>query len=359
MVTGLKVSFLWTRTFFQLFDNTVSENSQFRFFTRPSEYKEKIKFLYTDNSELTLPWQLTGHNNRTNWFWRYYLNDIDPVSAPHDTVANRCYPLYVPVRKSLTKAITVNWPESFSFQNTGSFEGFFYRHGIAFLCTFTLHGCPDIKDAVQQAMSLRHDAMFSIPTSGNAVSLTKVSDYCRNLQGEEVEIVTDWFDEEPFSLVTIVDGDSRQIVSQGDEMHRVLEAFTSWDLEWQTRAMPTLEDHAISIKNKHREDIMYGHDDSRVIWIPRLFVPDDNYALLWYCRNLLMASMQVKSFRDFLVRAEESHRINNTTRLGGYAREIGAILRRMEQGLKTYRTMSVSRQIKNDPQLQNVLSILT
>jgi len=359
MTTSLKVSFIWTRTFFQLFDNSCIQNSPYDFFVKPSAYKDKIKSLYTDESSLTLPWKLTGKNNLTNWFWKYYLNDIDPLSAPHETIANRCYPLYVPVRKSLTKQITVNWPSSGGSQNRGSFEGFFYRHGVAVVCTFSVHGCTSLKDAVEQGMSLRHDPLFSIPSTTSNVALTTVGDFCRNLLSEEIKVVTDWFDEEPFSLVTVVEGELNQEAQQGDSIQRALEALACWDKTWEKRELPVLSDHTISMKNNHAADIMYGHANSRVLWIPRLFIPGNNYALFWYSRNLLMATMQVKSFRDFLVRAADADRIKPGDRLGGYARQIGEIIRNMEKGLKTYRTLSAYRQIQDDKKLQAVLSAIS
>jgi len=357
MSTSLKVSFLWTRTFFELFDNSTAASSPFSFFFRPSDYKGKIKSLYTGKSSLTLPWKLTDHTNRTNWFWKYYLNDINPLTSPHDTVANRCFPLCVPVRKSLTRLIAVDSPPAFGMHDRASFEGFFYRHGIACVCTFTIHDCSSLDEAVLKAMCLRHEPLFSIPGRKNKVSLTTVGDYCRNLLCQEVGMVNDWFDEDPFSLVTVVEGEGNQTVRQGCNIHRALEALASWDRSWRQRPLPVLSAHTISIKNNHMSDIMYGHANSRVLWIPRLFAPGNNYALVWYCRNLLMASMQVKSFRDFLVRADNLQRINSATRIGGYAREVKAILRNMEKGLKTYRTMSVCKQINNDAQLQRILSV--
>jgi len=358
MTTSLKVSFIWTRTFFRFFDNFCVPNSLYDFFIKPSDYKKKIKSLYTDESSLTLPWKLTDKNNRTNRFWMYYLNGINPLSAPHDTIARRCYPLYVPVRKSLTKQITVNWPPSVSSQNRGSFEGFFYRHGVAVVCTFSIHDCTSLIDAVEQGMSLRYDPLFSMPSTKNNVALTTVGDFCRTLLSEEIKVVTDWFDEEPFSLVTFFEGEPNQETQQGDSIQRALEALACWDKAWQQRELPALNDHMIAIKNNQASDIMYGHANSRVLWIPRLFMPGKNYTLFWYSRNLLMATMQVKSFRDFLVRAENTNLIKRGTRLGNYARQIGEIIRNMEKGLKTYRTLSVYRQINNDRMLQKVLSNL-
>jgi len=353
MTTSLKVSFIWTRTFFELFDDSKSPQSPFSYFTKPSEYKAKIRSLYSCNADLTLPWRLNVHPEKTNSFWKCYLDDMNPLSAAPDVIATRCFPLHVPVRKSLTKMVTVNLPQTISLQNRVSFEGFFYRHGVSVVCTFSLHDCPSLADAVDQAMSFRHTPLFSIPSNKNPVTLNPVGEYCLNLLTQDIAVVTEWHDEEIFSLVTIIQGESDQMLQQGDNIHRVLEALASWNRNWKQMSLPDLNEHVLPIKIREPGDVMYGHSNSRVLWIPRLF---NTYALEWYSRNLLIASMQVKSHRDFIVRADNNNLIKPGTRLWDYAKRSEAIIRNMEKGLKTYRTLSVSSQIKADPQLQSALS---
>jgi hypothetical protein len=101
---------------------------------------------------------------------------------------------------------------------------------------------------------------------------------------------------------------------------------------------------------------------SRVLWSPRLFVPvaqgQKNYALRWYYRNLVMASMHARSLSAFLVNTSQQNQINES--LARYARIAQTILMNLQNpdGKSTYRTRSLKVQIENDRELQTSLTQL-
>lgn len=357
MIRKLRVSFIWTRTILDMFRETCTASNPLDLFLRPTGYKDFMISLYKKRHPwLTHPWQLQDSRNKTNWFWKYYLNDCNPLSAPHDMIAKRAFPRHVPFRTSIGKDIDIQWPETFSQANRFALEGYFFRHGVALVSTFSLHDCSSLEEAVEQVMDLRYKALYSLPStgSGKRVSLSRICQYGLDTMCQKMQTLNDWFDEEPFLLVGVLEGDDQEkqrMVQEGNNTHRAFEALASLDRGWKKRLLPSLIDNTISIKNSQPGDILYGHQNSRVLWIPRLFSDQARYSLVWYYRNLLMASMMVKSFRDFLVRAN-SVSLQGIPRVYGYARTVTPILRKMRDGCNTYCTKSVYRQISTDTPLQ-------
>ncbi|NTW83684.1 MAG: hypothetical protein HGB36_10015 [Chlorobiaceae bacterium] len=106
--------------------------------------------------------------------------------------------------------------------------------------------------------------------------------------------------------------------------------------------------------------MLYGTELSRVLWFPRMFSNLDqkkrDYSLLWYYRNLLIATMQVMSLSNFLVRTQDYQNIDSNTSLINYSKDVATILREFEEGSeKTYRSKSLERQLQDNQQLQKVL----
>ena len=136
---------------------------------------------------------------------------------------------------------------------------------------------------------------------------------------------------------------------------------STFDRHWQSiDPLPDLYSYKISVKGKHSNDFLYGDELNRVLWFPRMFTTmrqtEKDYTLRWYYRNLLIASMQVNSLSDFLVRAYNYHSIQSNTTLRNYAIGVASILRQLEQGSgKTYRSMSINKLIQENKQLQQAL----
>jgi len=365
-IDQLNVSFIWTRTFFQLFDAAVIDRVPFNFFVWPGDYKRKFVELSSGTSQLTYPWE--KKRAETNWFWRYYLKK-DPCHTGVSDLRDDCFDKLIPFRKSLKLDVTAPQINSSNPAKGISFEGFFYRHGVALVCTVRLRNCENIEEAVNRALEVRFKSVFSLRTQSGEVqlcSLTAISAQCLDMLCQEAINCVDGYPDNPFSVAAVAIGDQEyegRVVQQGDEIHKAIEALAGWDSSWENNnRRPDLSAHVIPIKTPQSEDVLYGHENSRVLWSPRLFVPvaqgQKNYALRWYYRNLVMASMHARSLSAFLVNTSQQNQINES--LARYARIAQTILMNLQNpdGKSTYRTRSLKVQIENDRELQTALAQL-
>ena len=366
-IDQLNVSFIWTRTFFHLFDDAVTEKVPFGFFARRTAYTKKFVELFPGTSRLTCPWE--KKTAETNWFWKYYLGNVDPLRTDPSTLSGNCLNNLIPFRESLKLDLTVPWSSDSNPARGISFEGFFYRHGVALVCTLRLRDCQNIEEAVNRALEARYQPVFSLRTLTGEVkpyALTALSEQCLDALCQEAINCTDGYTDQLFSVAAVASGDKEyegRVVQQGDEIHRALEALASWDSSWKTMTLPELTENVISIKKQQPGDVLYGHENSRVLWSPRLFIPVSegrkNYALRWYYRNLVMASMHARSLSAFLVNTNKQSAING--RLKGHAKIARDILLNLQNpvGKSTYRTRSLNVQIENDRELQTALTQLS
>lgn len=365
-IDQLNVSFIWTRTFFQLFDDAVTETVPFGFFAQRTAYTKKFVELFPGTSQLTCPWE--KKTAETNWFWKYYLGNVDPLRTDPSSLSCDCLNNLIPFRKSLKLDVTVPWSNDSNPARGISFEGFFYRHGVALVCTLRLRNCQNIEEAVDRALEARYHPVFSLHTQNGEVkpySMTALSENCLDALCQEAINCVDGYTDNPFSVAAVASGNKDyegRVVQQGDEIHKALEALASWDSSWKTMTLPELTGNIISIKKQQPEDVLYGHENSRVLWSPRLFVPvaegRKNYALRWYYRNLVMASMHARSLSAFLVNTNKQVAING--RLKSHAKIARDILLKLQNpdGKSTYRTKSLKVQIENDRELQTALTQL-
>lgn len=362
-VKKLKVSFIWTKTFFQLFDKPLPSGAAFPFPVTAPDYRNTVISLSSQKSSWTNPWTIDEKKTKMcNWFWKYYFNGIDPVSSNPATTANHAYRCRVPFRKSLNNSISFAWPKSSNSRNSISFEGYLYRHGVTLIATAYIFYCSTPEEAIELAFSIRYDSCYSIESekrkSLTAVSMHLLESLCKDVG------VTVSYDAQPFAIVALdmdPSNNTNQAVAQNDDVHRILHALASFDRQWKTIAvLPDLGKHKIPVKNEHSDDMLYGTELSRVLWFPRMFSNLNqnkrDYSLLWYYRNLLIATMQVMSLSNFLVRAQDDFNIQTNTSLTNYSKDVATILREFEMGSeKTYRSRSLERQIHDNKQLQNVL----
>ncbi len=362
----MNVSFIWNRTFFHLFDDAVTEKVPFGFFARRTAYTKKFLELSSGTSPLTYPWE--KKTAETNWFWKYYLSNVDPLHTDPSTLSGDCLNNLIPFRKSLKLDVTMPWSTDSNPAKGISFEGFFYRHGVSLVCTLRLRDCQNIEEAVDRALDARYQSIFSLRSQNGEVrpySLRALSDQCLDALCQEAINCTDGYTDQLFSVAAVASGDKEyegRVVQQADEIHKALEALASWDPSWKTMTLPDLTQNVISIKKQQPGDVLYGHENSRVLWSPRLFVPvaegRKNYALRWYYRNLVMASMHARSLSAFLVNTHKQSAING--RLKGHAKIARDILLKLQNpvGKSTYRTRSLKVQIENDCDLQTALKEL-
>jgi|GEM_PF-3061771 len=364
-IDQLNISFIWTRTFFHLFNETTASSAPFGFFAGYSDYRNKFAELSSGTSQLTLPWG--DKTAKTNWFWKYYLG-TDPHRTEPLKFANLGWNNLVPFRKSMKRDVMLPWSDPSGNDSEVSLEGFFYRHGVVLVCTLRLRKCENLDDAVNKALEARYQSVFTIRStsgSGQTCTLTALCEDCLDELCMDAVQSREGNDDQPFSISAVVSGDSGYqgtTVSQGSPIHKALDGITSWDSSWQTMVLPELSANVIPIKKQQSGDVLYGHEKSRALWVPRLFVQDatkqKNYALGWYYRNLVMASVQARSLSAFLVNTNQQTSLNG--RLKDHARIARDILLKLQNsvGKSTYRTRSLKVQIENDSDLQTALKEL-
>ena len=330
-------------------------------------YTKKFLELSSGTSPLTYPWE--KKTAETNWFWKYYLSNVDPLRTDPSTLSGDCLNSLIPFRKSLKLDVTLPWSSDSHLAKGISFEGFFYRHGVALVCTLRLRDCQNIEEAVDRALEARYQSVFSLRSQNGEVmpySLRALSEQCLDALCQEAINCTNGYTDQLFSVAAVASGDREyegRVVQQGDDIHQALEALASWNPSWKkTLVLPDLTQNVILIKQQQPGDVLYGHENSRVLWSPRLFVPvaegRKNYALRWYYRNLVMASMHARSLSAFLVNTNKQSAING--RLKGYAKIARDILLKLQNPVdkSTYRTRSLKVLIENDRDLQTALKEL-
>lgn len=360
-IKRFSLSFIWTRTFFNFLQSDSEEelnNLPFNFFIKLSSYKEKYRTLKQkgfDDNGLSLPWKKT----HVNWFWEYYFEGRDPW----DVSPNLAWERYmIPFRKPVPVKIS---SPILKPQGSVSIEGFFYRHGIALVITVRLFDSPSLTALLNKAFQVRRSKIFELTNgelSPGKYSLTSLANklldsFCSLALGAKGSKGRS-FPGEPFSVSTVIQGDEyyRDIpVDHGGDIHKVLEGLTNWNRNWQRANPPKLEDKKIPIQNDYDNHCLYADKQGRVVWFPWLFTPSssDNskqYALGWYKRNLVLASLQVASIGAFVKYTAGLKK--NGTDINTYHRQWAEyamrILKRLYSGENTYKTWSARAYIEQN-----------
>ena len=364
-IKKLRISFIWIRTSFRLFEPVVkatgNDSSSFPYPLRVSDFKDTIRTLYSENKlPVKLPWNDESKGKKYNWFWRYYLQGNDPLdgypSISSDTIgkiSNLCANLIIPFRVSLNQNVKLVPCDSWKQSTTYSFEGYLYRHGAALITTFNIVNCVDNEEAVGLARAVRFDSVFQYK-SNPVTTLKSLADELLNELCLMMK-VQDGINEGPFLIAAIDAGDPDlllQPVQQNDQVHKTLDALVTWNYKWNEVCFSKLADHTIDMQNTKQGDVIYGDEHSRVLWLPRLFAPEDKnektFALRWYYRNLLLASMQVSSLSAFVAKAASYPDIGNNMNFRNYLIRVREIISRLQAGSKdTYRSMSIMKQIND------------
>ena len=159
---------------------------------------------------------------------------------------------------------------------------------------------------------------------------------------------------EPFTIFTVIRGEGvnpNRPVPRGKQIHRALEAVTTWNQDWQeVDTFPDLDDKVkLSILKKSqlfKGNLLYYHRRARAVWFPEHYTKQEEnvHSLACYHRNLLFASLQVESLCGFISQTAKQHDqlqpLNPTH--NECARRASGILGRLYGGVSsTYRTHSV------------------
>jgi hypothetical protein len=150
-------------------------------------------------------------------------------------------------------------------------------------------------------------------------------------------------------VATVVRGegvDPGALPAEGGQVHRMLEAVTTWRPSWQhddLRNLP-LSQASLRIRTAPPSHVLYGRERGRAVWFPALFTQKggDLHSLSCYHRNLVLASLQVESLSGAI--SETAKQIGDGLPLSvGHrecARRAAGILGRLYGGVDTYRSWS-------------------
>jgi len=308
----LKIAFIFTNPSLSLFGSPITD-CLFPYPLKISDLKCRIKELYFPDAgfPVTHPWHCEKRGDKRNAFWKYYLG-IDPVKecpkvseSTSKSVANRCTEHFIPFHKSITHDVSVTWPDTPSNdKNVVSFEGYIYRHGLSLVATANIFGCNSIEELVLRARQFCYDSIFSLATDTSVkCSLTRLSGLLLAQLGKLCGITAN----HDCSMVAVSAFNAENIdtstlpLNTDPDLQKALEAVTSWSASWQTDALPGLSTRSILMKKQKGNDLLYGTETGRAIWLPRLFTcsTEKNYALRWYYRNLVISTMHVMSLCCF------------------------------------------------------------
>lgn len=358
-----RLSFIWTRTFFDFFDGQNVKNLPFGFFATTSGYKEKydeLRNVVVDANGLSLPWNI--NESGKNYFWAHYLQG----KQRQDLALNDAWDTYkIPFRKQVEtqhESPTVLLIRA---------EGFFYRHGVAVLITIDLGECGSLDKWTAQALQVRRGKFFTTGGEEKKNSLQEIADnisdaLCKSALGENKTKGLE-FDGDPFSLVTVIDGVEDYIkepLEQGGEIHKSLEKLATWNDLWPSGENPKLEEKRFSnVKYKIENHCIYAGRHGRVIWFPHRFSlqPGKRHSLGCYHRNLTLASLQTASLGAFISHAANESKKGNplSQYLKNWARSAIGILDDFNTGEKTYRTWSTKDQIEKNGILDSMAYLKT
>jgi hypothetical protein len=319
-IHNMRFSFIWTDTVLDLLAAPLPPNAPLAFLGRRSTYAEQFEAVQggAQAKDIQLPWLEAGRQ----FFWLYYLERRTLT----DLGGDQAWKALVPLRGKVPITVHTAWTPS-----PLVLEAFYYPYGLVFILTVRCREHLTLEQAVEKAFELRRGREFHTTWGDTGAS----EDFSLDGLGDKVLTVlrkgafgphasASAQSVKPFSVVTIVKGagvDPGQPTPDGGEIHRALEAMTSWQPTWKYDTLPPLADVSLHIRRSPVSHLLYGHDRGRVVWFPGLFIPRARglHSLACYHRNLVLASMQVESLGGLL--SETARQIQAGTPLSATHKE--------------------------------------
>jgi hypothetical protein len=341
-IRDVRLSFIWVETFLDLLAEMVPAEAPLAFLGRDYTYEPQFDVLLRDNrariepGSLSLPWTNIAHQG----FWSNYFDNLQPYNG------KQCWQALVPLRRKLP-ATSPPW-----LPGRLLVESFFYPHGTAIVVTATYEGRLTLEETVLMAWKVRKTGKFPaqwLPGISGDVGLRTLTDKAMNSMRTTalgpaarpgVRSAT------PFTVLTVVRGsgvDPSVPIPEGGEIHRALEAVTSWSNSWQYDPLPDLDE--VSTPTPYFEDLIYTRKRGHAVWFPVNFTSQEEgiHTLSCYHRNLVFASLTVESLVGLV--AETARQLDQGRSLSPAhrqcARRASGILGRLYGGANsTYRSWS-------------------
>lgn len=365
----LWLSFIWVETVLDFLDKSPPPNAPMRYLGRSQSYAEQFqnalnyqrKLLHlnkpADQEDPHVPWPRPSGD----FFWTYYLEGRKPGSA----TGNQAWKLLVPLRAKRLAQVKAQWLPGRIIP-----AAYYYPHGFAIIVNIVCQTKLTLDEAVDKAFEIRRTGKLRVKWEGNktyeSLSLKAFADkglarVGRLAMGSKatsgLRSVT------PFSVATVARGsgvDPKISTPAGGEVHRALEAMTTWRPTWRYDPLSNIDAASLSIRTAPHSHIHYGQKRGRVVWFPGLFVQQTKgfRSLSCYHRNIVHTSLQVESLSHFVLKTAEE--IQNGTKLSAAHREcarraVGVLGRLYGGDYSTYRSWSTRFHIEQN-NLANVIN---
>lgn len=255
---------------------------------------------------LLMPWPQPG----THKFWWYYLDRKELTK----TRGHLAWKNLVPLRTRPPVTIKADWLTA-----KPTLEGFLYPHGQALVFTARVSAKAPISlnDGVDLLHRVRRLGKFASQWEGAAAeasTLDRIGErglrWLRELGfgpgADQGSIGAD-----PYSVVTFVraeGADATKAPPEGEEVHRALEATTSWPQAWLEGKLGALSASRADIKgNSPDGHLLYMRRRGQAVWFPAAAARSDvaRRSLSCYHRNQAFAALQIESLGELARHAQQ------------------------------------------------------
>ncbi len=377
LIHSARLSFIWAEVLPAFLEQSLPPDSPFEFLTRNFLFAKMFGTFQAgafsaQPQKFKVPWLA----ERKQQFWIRYLVQGKLWEAS----GSQAWKYLVPLRVDSGIKMKADW-----FTGKSFIDAFYYPFGIAAAISFQWQPSLALKDLLPKAYDFYKRGKFSIPGEPQAVRLEEVADrVLTQLRANALGVTSQTCDrtQEPFSIVTIVEGEGvapNEDVKKNAEILSALEVLTSWPADYKYLTVPDAKD--VCLPTKHNSPLgstLYAEERGRAVWHPGLFRKKKDATTLMiveqsrrastlscYHRNLLFGSLQTESLGRLICYTAGlfdagKHAADLTAHHRDIAHNAAIQLAKLYLGDKsnTWRSASVQRQIKRNccKELKTVLA---
>ena len=360
----VRLSIIWIETNLRLLGDPSPPNLPLGFLGNRNSYItafDKVMQKQTPPIGLEAPWP-SEESGQDQHFWKYYLESKPKLGyMPGDKAWKFLVPFRGRVAVKKVTALSLD-------EQTGKFrlESFFYPFGFGLIITFEARNSWSLAETVDLVFNVSRKSELDVQWESGPegrLYFKQFADRCLTSirqvalgQTGPAGIIPD----QPFTIFTVLKGSGENLeapLTEGEEIHRMLEAVTSWAANWPKARLPALDEKVkLPLKSSTNDaDVVYARKRGRAVWFPTLFTDSElvRRSLSCYHRNLVFAALQTESLCGLATATEQEIEVRTFARLPVMHRdcaELAAkILGRMYAGHKdTYRSMSLRYHIQQN-----------
>lgn len=358
----LRMSFIWVSTILDFLKGNVPAGAPMAFLGNEGQYKNKFDQMVAQlgQGQLQPPW----FKAKEDFFWYYHTENTEPVNI----TSTKAWKYFIPMRMRIPFKVGAPLQKGRTF-----LEGFFYPFGVALVFTVECYDELTLDEARELAFKIKQGDSLQVTFpdgSTQDLHLNPLADRAlaflyQTALGPHAKST---YPVSPlFSIWTVVRGegvDPKTATPDGKEVHRILEAVTTWNPNFATGNLPKLATVSAQLrKQRSAADVLYANDRGRAVWFPGTFTLPEGpkRSLACYHRNLIYASMEVESLCRFVRQTAQEIKVpGDGSKLPAQhyacAKRAAGILARLYLALKdqTYRSGSPYMQIRQNNFLNDI-----